>query len=101
LDKGILQKIERKTTAGSRRSFVTPLGMMVYDEDMLRIRVVGKETNMPVYACRNFHHWCNLKATRRVKDEIKKIINYPNIKDGWSEKTAAMLKNNITPIDDK
>ena len=99
-DAGILRKMYRAASNGKKRQVNTRLGYMKYDDDLLMIRSIGEEVPTTLFACRNFDHWCHLTAKRRPKEELMKIIDYPNIKDGWNAKTAEMMKaNKVVPID--
>lgn len=53
--------------------------MLMYDKDLDMISPVGKEAKYPVYAIRNFSHWCDVNASRQMKKEIMKITGVRNI----------------------
>lgn len=94
LDKGMIYKVKRKTTAGSQRAVMVKLGFMIYDEDLIRILEVGTKTNQVVYCCRSPEFWTDLRASRQCAKELRKIVNYPNIKAGWDAQQYELLKSN-------
>lgn len=99
LDKGILHKMKRRTSNHSYRACTISLGYLMYEEDLVRITEQGTPILHTVYACRNISNWCAVDAKRKPLQELRKIIDYPNIKNGWSARTADMIKrNNVVPI---
>jgi hypothetical protein len=100
LDKGILHKVKGRSSRGSTRLTKMRSGFLKYDEDLAQIIEVGEPTTCNVYTCRATRQWMEETLAKRPRDEFKKIINYPNIIDGWSPKIAKLLKHNIVPIRD-